>query len=214
MELATIKEFAKAVLAEDATGHDWQHAVRVEENARNICPPSLTEQEIESVRAACWLHDTIDEKLAAASRQSPATIEALLRDNGATAEQTKQILFIIQNLSYSKNIEQKITLDAVGQIVQDADRLDAIGAIGIARAFYYGGSQGDALYNAEKARTASELTAANYRNNASVLNHFYEKLFHLKDQMNTTAGCEEAERRTLFMEEFIEEFYREMNHKN
>lgn len=214
MDLAPIKEFAKAVLEEDTTGHDWQHALRVEENARKICPSTLTAQEIESVRAACWLHDTIDEKLATASRQSLATVETLLHDNGATSEQTDQILFIIQNLSYAKNLEQKITLDAVGQIVQDADRLDAIGAIGIARAFYYGGSQGDALYTEEKARTASELTAANYRNNASVLNHFYEKLFHLKDQMNTVAGRKEAERRTLFMEKFIKEFYREINHKN
>lgn len=213
MDLVTIKAFAKAVLEEDTTGHDWQHALRVEENACKIYPPTLTEQEVESMRAACWLHDTIDEKLAASNRQSPATIETLLRDNDATFEQTEQILFIIQNLSYSKNLEQKIALDNVGRIVQDADRLDAIGAIGIARAFYYGGSQGDALYNEEKARAASELTTANYRNNTSVLNHFYEKLFHLKDQMNTVAGREEAMRRTAFMEKFIEEFYREVNQK-
>ena len=211
MDLEAIKGFAKAILKEDATGHDWQHALRVEANAQKIYPPELKKEEVDIIRAASWLHDTIDEKLAATQRQDVATIEKLLLNNGATREQTSQTLFIMQNLSYSKNLEQKIDLSLLGQIVQDADRLDAIGAIGIARAFYYGGSQGEALYNEEKARTVADLTSENYRDNSSVLNHFYEKLLLLKEQMNTEAGRQEAERRTKFMEQFITQFYREID---
>lgn len=210
MDLIVIHEFSKNILEDDFTGHDWKHALRVEKNARKIIPNGLSDAEIEIIRAACWLHDTIDEKISEDFRQAPEKIEQILLTHGATREQTDEILFIIQNLSYSKNLQEKVALSELGQIVQDADRLDAIGAIGIARAFYYGGSQGDALYSEDGPRSVDELTEENYREQSSVINHFYEKLLLLEEQMNTEAGKFEAKKRTNFMREYLEQFYREI----
>lgn len=210
LDLQAIEKFAKSVLVDDVTGHDWKHALRVEKNARKIYPPELTEEEIEIIRAASWLHDTIDDKIADEKRQSPKDIEQLLQESQATPNQIEQILFIIQNLSFSKNIKKKIKLNILGQVVQDADRLDAIGAIGIARTFYYGGSQGNPLYDKEKPRRQEELTEDNYRNTTSVINHFYEKLLLLEQQMNTPAGEFEAKKRTKVMRSFLKQFYHEI----
>ena len=210
MNLVAIREFAKNVLEGDKTGHDWNHALRVEKNVRKIMPPGLDEAELEVIRAACWLHDTIDEKLAQSRQKSVSDIEELLVKNGATLAQIDEVLDIIQNLSYSKNLETKKELSLAGQIVQDADRLDAIGAIGIGRAFYYGGSQGDAMYTDDVPRSLEKLTASNYRKGSSVLNHFYEKLLLLESQMNTEAGKFEAKKRTNFMKEYLEQLAREI----
>ena len=210
MDLVAIREFAKGVLEGDKTGHDWNHALRVEKNVRKIMPPGLDEAELEVIRAACWLHDTIDEKLAQNRQKSVGEIEELLVKNGATLAQIDEVLDIIQNLSYSKNLETKKELSLAGQIVQDADRLDAIGAIGIGRAFYYGGSQGDAMYTDDVPRSLEKLTASNYRKGSSVLNHFYEKLLLLESQMNTEAGKFEAKKRTNFMKEYLEQLAREI----
>lgn len=210
MDLVAIRKFAKGVLEGDKTGHDWNHALRVEKNVRKIMPPGLDEAELEVIRAACWLHDTIDEKLAQNRQKSVSEIEELLVKNGATLAQIDEVLDIIQNLSYSKNLETKKELSLAGQIVQDADRLDAIGAIGIGRAFYYGGSQGDAMYTDDVPRSLEKLTASNYRKGSSVLNHFYEKLLLLESQMNTEAGKFEAKKRTNFMKEYLEQLAREI----
>ncbi len=210
MNLVAIREFAKNVLEGDKTGHDWNHALRVEKNVHKIMPPGLDEAELEVIRAACWLHDTIDEKLAQSRQKSVSEIEELLVKNGATLAQIDEVLDIIQNLSYSKNLETKKELSLAGQIVQDADRLDAIGAIGIGRAFYYGGSQGDAMYTDDVPRSLDKLTASNYRKGSSVLNHFYEKLLLLESQMNTEAGKFEAKKRTNFMKEYLEQLAREI----
>ena len=210
MDLVAIRKFAKNVLEGDKTGHDWNHALRVEKNVRKIMPPGLDEAELEVIRAACWLHDTIDEKLAQSRQKSVSEIEELLVKNGATLAQIDEVLDIIQNLSYSKNLETKKELSLAGQIVQDADRLDAIGAIGIGRAFYYGGSQGDAMYTDAIPRSLEKLTASNYRKGSSVLNHFYEKLLLLESQMNTEAGKFEAKKRTNFMKEYLEQLAREI----
>ncbi len=210
MDLRAIRAFAQGVLAEDTTGHDWLHALRVENNARKISPPQLEREALEVIQAACWLHDTIDEKLAAAQRQTPAQVKQVLLAAEAAPAQVEDILDIIQNLSYSKNLEKKKALSFSGQIVQDADRLDAIGAIGIARAFYYGGSQGDPLYTEDRPRAAEELTEENYRNHSSVVNHFYEKLLLLEEQMNTDGGKLEAKKRTDFMRVYLEQLSREI----
>lgn len=210
MDLVAIRKFAKGVLEGDKTGHDWNHALRVEKNVHKIMPPGLDEAELEVIRAACWLHDTIDEKLAQSRQKSVNEIEELLVKNGATLAQIDEVLDIIQNLSYSKNLETKKELSLAGQIVQDADRLDAIGAIGIGRAFYYGGSQGDAMYTDDVPRSLEKLTASNYRKGSSVLNHFYEKLLLLESQMNTEAGKFEAKKRTNFMKEYLEQLAREI----
>lgn len=210
MKLEIIKNFAQYVLEDDTTGHDWKHALRVEKNARVLSDADFSDAEMEILLASAWLHDTIDDKLDADKRQSIEGIQALLIEHDATEAEAEEILDIIQNLSYSKNLEKKRTLSPLGQIVQDADRLDAIGAIGIARTFYYGGNQGHALYDDASPRELDELTEESYREESSVLNHFYEKLLLLEETMNTPAGKAEARIRTHFMKQFLDRFYEEI----
>jgi len=210
MELLPIQEFAKMTLEDDTTGHNWKHALRVEKNAKKISPDELDTEAIEIIRSACWLHDTIDEKISDSKRKTIADVAELLNENDATKEQKREILYIIQNLSYSKNLEKKHELNHLGQIVQDADRLDALGAIGIARTFYYGGHKGNPIYDEERPRRQEELTEANYRDQTSVVNHFFEKLLLLENTMNTTSGKTEAIKRTKLMREFLETFFKEV----
>lgn len=210
MNLEAIKIFAESVLADDKTGHDWKHALRVEKNARLLAKDLFSFGEMETILASCWLHDTIDEKLDVEKRQSVVAIEQLLKENGATENQIEEILHIIQNLSYSKNLTKKRQLSPLGQVVQDADRLDAIGAIGIARAFYYGGHKKNPLYDDASPRDLADLDETSYREESSVLNHFYEKLLLLEETMNTEAGKMEASVRTDFMKEFLNRFYEEI----
>ena len=210
MKLDAIKNFAQSVLGDDTTGHDWKHALRVENTARLLSSSDFLNDEMETILASCWLHDTIDDKLDDDKRQTVEMIEQLLLENDASADQVKEILHIIQNLSYSKNLEKKRELSVLGQIVQDADRLDAIGAIGIARTFYYGGHKKHALYDDSSPRDVADLNEETYRAESSVLNHFYEKLLLLEETMNTEAGKHEAAIRTDFMKEFLERFYKEI----
>ena len=210
MKLEVIKKFAQDVIGDDMTGHDWRHALRVEANAKKISPSKLSKDEIEIVRAACWLHDTIDAKIADDKRVTIPEVEAALRKNDATDQQVDEVLYIIQNLSYSKNIDKKQNLNLLGQIVQDADRLDALGAIGTARAFYYGGSKRHLIYDDTRPRHANDITEENYREQYSVVNHFFEKLLILKNSMNTEKGREMAEHRTEFMQHFLDELFDEI----
>lgn len=210
MNLEAIKIFAESVLADDKTGHDWKHALRVEKNARLLAEDHFSFGEMETILVCCWLHDTIDEKLDVEKRQSVVAIEQLLKENGATENQIEEILHIIQNLSYSKNLTKKRQLSPLGQVVQDADRLDAIGAIGIARTFYYGGHKKNPLYDDASPRDLADLDETSYREESSVLNHFYEKLLLLEETMNTEAGKMEASVRTDFMKEFLNRFYEEI----
>lgn len=210
MKLEMIKKFAQDVIGDDMTGHDWRHALRVEANAKKISPSKLSKDEIEIVRAACWLHDTIDAKIADDKRVTIPEVEVALRKNDATDQQVDEVLYIIQNLSYSKNIDKKQNLNLLGQIVQDADRLDALGAIGTARAFYYGGSKRHLIYDDTRPRHANDITEENYREQYSVVNHFFEKLLTLKNSMNTEKGREMAEHRTEFMQHFLDELFDEI----
>lgn len=210
MNLDKIYRFAKNILQEDTTAHDWKHALRVEKNALAISPSHLTTDEINVIKASCWLHDTIDPKLSTAKRVTPADIKVFLKEADATAAEIETIIYIIQNLSYSKNLEQKRELDSLGQIVQDADRLDAIGAIGIARAFYYGGSKQHQLYNDTQPRALNDMTEDNYRAQESVINHFYEKLLVLEHSMNTPEAQAMARIRTQRMEDFLQDFFEEI----
>jgi len=210
MNLENIKTFAQGVIGDDTTGHDWRHALRVEANAKKISPSELSKEDVEIIRAACWLHDTIDAKIDHNKRASILEVEHSLRDNDATERQIDEILYIIQNLSYSKNIDQKQNLSFLGQIVQDADRLDALGAIGTARAFYYGGSKKHLIYDDTRPRKAEDITEENYREQNSVVNHFFEKLLILKDSMNTEKGRKVAVHRTEFMKQFLDELFDEI----
>ncbi|GKQ43203.1 metal-dependent phosphohydrolase [Companilactobacillus sp. RD055328] len=199
-----IIKYRNEILNSDQTGHSIDHINRVVKLAEKILTTEPNAN-MEVTLIAANVHDVIDEKIVDDVQQARKNLREFLQTQRIKDVEIEQVFFIIDNMSYSKNLEQKIDLPIEGQIVQDADRLDAIGAIGIGRAFYYGGSKGGEMYNPnDKPRT--ELNHDEYRKSSSVINHFYEKLLLLKDQMNTTEGRRLAQIRHKFMEEFITEF--------
>lgn len=130
---------------------------------------------------------------------------------GFTSLEVEDILFTIQHMSFSANIEHHYQLPLSGQYVQDADRIESLGAIGIARAFTYGGKHGNKIYDPE-IKPEKLISHDQYRNHVeTTINHFYEKLFDLEDLMNTPAAKKEAHRRTEYMREFVQEFMDEWN---
>lgn len=211
MNIDIIRSFVRKKLEKDSTGHDYNHILRVENNATELMEDEkFTSEEVNIIIAAILLHDIIDYKVSEDIEKSHTEVINILKKSSATKEEVDEINHIINNMSFSKNLSEKKQLSKLGQIVQDADRLDAIGAIGIARTFYYGGSKGSAFYDNSQPLLESELNESIYKKGSSVINHFYEKLLKIKDLMNTEKGKFEAEKRTKFMEDFLAEFYREI----
>lgn len=214
MNLKLIHEFSRKKLENERSGHDWLHALRVEKNALEISQNELSKKEIGIIKASSWLHDTIDPKIISSKKGSIYKVKEILQRAEASKDEINEITSIIQNISYSKNIEKKQKLSFLGKIVQDADRLDAIGAIGIARTFYYGGSKGHSLYTSKSYRSIEDITEENYREQNSVINHFYEKLLHLESLMNTENAKKIAHDRTNFMKLFLKKFKEETKNEN
>lgn len=215
MNLLTLEHNVMTLFQEDTTGHDANHIRRVLNNAKQLIEREAIVDEaiIDVIYAAVLLHDVIDEKLTDNVAARQVLVKNWLIECGATEDQLNEIIYIIDNQSYSKNIETKKKLSMAGQIVQDADRLDAIGAIGIARTFYYGGSKGHTLYSQDRPIEIADMTQASYRQSTNVLNHFYEKLFLLKDAMNTESAKQLAISRTEFMQDFVARFHFEIEGK-
>ncbi|OJG87645.1 hypothetical protein RV13_GL003451 [Enterococcus raffinosus] len=163
------------------------------------------------IEAASYLHDIIDDKVVADVGLEKRNLKKFLKELDFSTKEIQEIFEIIENMSFSKEIEEgKADLTVAGQIVQDADRIDALGAIGILRTAYYGGHTDSPLY--DPAILPQEFKSKQeYRKKSTVINHFYEKLFKLPETMNTKAGKLEAERRKKFMENFLEVFYTEWN---
>ena len=190
--LKQAREYVKETFLEEGTGHDYYHIERVVLNARKIL---LTEQaDSFLVELAAWLHDVGDHKLHDGVDRSEELIGAFLKPLAVEQPVIDQVIEIVSQVSFSKG-QKPSSIEA--EIVQDADRLDAIGAIGIARCFAYGGSKGRLLYNPEN-------------NEDTSLQHFYDKLFKLKNLMNTASAKQIAAQRHLFMEEYVAELYREV----
>lgn len=207
--LAVAAHFQKE-FAHESTGHDWYHIERVWKNA-------VTINEIEGadsfvVQLGALLHDIADHKFVEdAENESVKRTTALLSGLGVEPHIIDQVLHIVLNCSFKGGIGANKMKSKEGLIVQDADRLDAIGAIGIARTFAFGGKFGNLLYD-PTVRPATFKTAEEYRNNRThTINHFYEKLLLLKDGMNTTTGKKMAANRHRYMEAFLEQFYAEWN---
>lgn len=201
--------YAKAVLGREATGHDWLHVERVWRNARLIGKEEKADMFV--VELAALLHDIADWKFNGGDAAAgPRKAAAWLKKLKAGAAVTEHVASIIAKTSF-KGARVKNRIDtAEGRIVQDADRLDAIGAIGVARAFAYGGAKGREIYNpAEK--PAPHGSARAYPNNKShTINHFHEKLLLIKDRMNTRKGKQLARSRHRFMESFLRQFHSEV----
>lgn len=198
--------WVKEQLASEATGHDWYHIERVTRAARTIAEQEQADLFV--VEMAALMHDLADDKIVESEDVGLRMIKDWLLTNEVNEEQMKHIVEIIQSISFSKG-QSLHTLEA--EIVQDADRLDALGAIGIARTFQYAGSKGHAMYD-PSLLVRENMTKEEYRNGkTSAVHHFYEKLLKLKERMNTEAGKRMAEERHLFMEQFLNQFYKEWN---
>ena len=204
--------FVKQQLQNIESGHDWFHIERVYKNALLIAKTENCNLLV--VQLAALLHDIADSKFNDGDETiGPKTAREFLISNNIEPEIIDQIVFIIENISFKGgNFERKKSTIEL-EIVQDADRLDAIGAIGIARTFNYGGYKNRQIYNPEIAPNLA-MTKEQYKNSeAPTINHFYEKLLLLKDKMNTETAKKIALKRHQFMENFLEQFYHEWNGK-
>jgi len=210
--LVAVRQFSKSKMGNDETGHGFDHIQRVVGLADRISKSYPEVDRLETLTAA-YLHDVIDEKLVADTTVASEEVRQFLVDQEFTAAQIDTVFLIMDNMSYHKTLDGTAKpLPLEGQIVQDADRLDAIGAIGISRAIYFGGHFGEKIYDpAVKPRT--EMTHAEYRNldNETIINHFYEKLLTLKDLMNTSEAKKLAEHRQQVMLDFLAEYKAEWN---
>lgn len=197
------KEFAT-----ESTGHDWYHIERVWKNAKRI--QQAEGGDLFIIELGALLHDIADHKFVKnADYEAEKRTRELLSGLGVDLKTIEAVLHIVLNCSFKGGIGENKMESLEGFIVQDADRLDAIGAIGIARTFAYGGSVGSLLYDPKVLPTEFK-SAEEYRTKRShTINHFYEKLLLLKDGMNTKAGSEFALLRHTYMLDFLEQFYAE-----
>jgi uncharacterized protein len=200
--------FVKSKLENAEGGHDWFHIERVFKNALLISEGEVCDTNV--VQLAALLHDIADSKFNNGDETiGPKIAREFLESENVDEATIQHVITIIENISFkggnTKNTHSSIELD----IVQDADRLDAIGAIGIARTFNYGGFKNRPLYNPAIAPNL-HMCKEEYKNSqAPTLNHFYEKLLLLKDKMNTETGKQIAKERHHFMETFLSQFYAE-----
>jgi uncharacterized protein len=206
-------EFVKQTLTDAEGGHDWWHIYRVWKNAQHIAE---NEAGVDSliVELGALLHDIADSKFHDGDEEiGPKTASEYLSSLNLPNEIVGHVENIVRHISFKGAIEGQKWMSPELAVVQDADRLDAIGAIGIARTFNYGGHKDRALYD-PNIKPNLEMTKEEYKNSkAPTLNHFYEKLLLLKDLMNTETGKTMAEERHKFMEDYLEQFYAEWEGK-
>lgn len=205
-------DFVKKTLANAEAGHDWFHIERVFESAKTINQQENGNELV--VAFAALLHDIADPKFNHGDEElGPNMAAAFLESIAVDAEIIAHVKLIIQNMSFKNSFDAAGFSSKEMQIVQDADRLDAIGAIGIARAFTYGGFKNRVLYDPAIA-PEEHLTKESYKNTtAPTINHFYEKLLLLKDLMNTETGKVMATERHNFMLLYLDHFYKEWSGK-
>jgi uncharacterized protein len=200
--------FVRDTLRDAEGGHDWWHIHRVWTNAKLINQTEKTDQLV--VELAALLHDIADSKFHNGDEEiGPRTAGNYLQSMNVDAAVIEHVQQIIRHMSFKASFDKKSFHSPELEVVQDADRLDAIGAIGIARAFTYGGFKGRELYNPE-IKPNLNMTKEEYKNTtAPTINHFYEKLLLLKDKMNTPAGKVIAAQRHAFMEDYLKQFFEE-----
>jgi uncharacterized protein len=189
--------FAREVFASDASGHDFEHTMRVYRMAVRIAQEENAD--LVTVQLAALLHDVDDAKLSPETAEQLDRAVSFLKSHHIPQQQINDICAVISQISYSKGFGAPTTLE--GMCVQDADRLDAMGAIGIARTFAFGGSRGRVLHDPERMDKTSSVE------------HFYDKLLKLKDLMNTQTGKRLAAERDAFMRAYLEQFYSEWEGK-
>lgn len=203
-------DFVKQQLAGAEGGHDWFHIERVYKNALLMAQSETCDEMV--VKLGALLHDIADSKFHDGDETvGPKTARKFLESQNVDQETIVHVINIIENISFKGgNFEKKFHSKEL-EIVQDADRLDAIGAIGIARTFNFGGFKNRPLYNPDIAPNL-HMSKEEYKSSeAPTINHFYEKLLLLKDKMNTGTGKRIAAERHRYMEQFLSQFYAEWN---
>ncbi|MGL5415459.1 MAG: HD domain-containing protein [Clostridium sp.] len=203
------KKFVKSKLENEGSGHDWYHIERVYNLAKYLGKEEGGDSYI--IELAALLHDIEDWKFSKDNKSETGIIEEFLLSEKVEKEDIAKIIFIIKTMSFKGGVVSSKQNTIEGMVVQDADRLDAMGAIGIARAFTYGGYKGNQIYDPTiKPIEFKSLDDVKNKKNHTI-NHFYEKLLKLKDNINTGSGKKIAEKRHEFMEKFLIEFYNEWN---
>lgn len=210
-KIEAAEAFVKNALGNDFSGHDWHHIDRVRKNASLIWSEEQKGDWF-VIEMAALLHDIPDEKLNDTEEAGWVRLTSFLESLQLDHDIAGKILDCIETVSFKGG--RVINLASIeAEIVQDADRLDALGAIGIARTFAYGGKKGHPIFDPALS-VREEMTIEEYRSgNSSSINHFYEKLLKLKDKMNTAHAKKLAEERHEFMESFLAQFYNEWNGK-
>ncbi|WP_206911358.1 hypothetical protein IGL98_002049 [Enterococcus sp. DIV0840] len=206
-KMTAIKRFSQSIMENDQTGHGMDHINRVVRLADKIAGTEACDCFI--VKAAAYLHDTVDDKLVSDSDQAFQQLEEFLQEIKISNIQIQQITHIIKNISFSQELNgtaEKLTIE--GQIVQDADRLDAMGAIGITRTIYYGAHKGNQIYD-PKIKPRTLQSKSEYREESTIINHFYEKILLLNDSLNTDYAKTLGQKRQKFLESFLTEFLEE-----
>jgi uncharacterized protein len=202
------EDFVKETLANAEGGHDWWHIYRVWNNAKLINKTEKANQLV--VELAALLHDIADSKFHNGDEEiGPFTAGNFLKTLNVDADVILHVQQIIRHMSFKASLGEKRFHSKELEVVQDADRLDAIGAIGIARAFSYGGFKNRALYDPGIEPNLNMSKEEYKKSTAPTINHFYEKLLLLKDKMNTDTGKRIALERHSFMENYLRQFYAE-----
>ncbi len=210
--IKSVAERVKEKMLGESTGHDWWHVYRVWKNAIYLAEHEKG-IDVYVVQLAALLHDIADWKFSGGDTTAGAKMaREMLEDVGVERGSIEIVCDIVENVSFKGGFGTRLSTKE-GMIVQDADRLDALGAIGIARAFAYGGSKGREIYNPGisplQYRDFEDYKKSNSR--STTVNHFYEKLFLLTGQMGTEAGRRIAREREEFMKEYLDRFYEEWN---
>lgn len=199
-------KFIKEVFQNDFSGHDFFHSMRVYRTAMKIAEAEHADMQV--VALAALLHDVDDRKLSPTTAEKKENAARFMRSQNVPESEIRQVCQIIDEVSF-KGTDSVRPSTPEGKCVQDADRLDALGAIGIARTFAYGGNHNRAIYDPELPPRTAMNQAQYYSSKSTSLNHFYEKLFLLEGMMNTETGKAIARKRTQYMQQFVDEFLNE-----
>lgn len=210
--IKNIADLVKEKLFNEGTGHDWFHVERVWKLAKLIAGMESSSQQkvnLLLVEAAALLHDIEDWKFSGDEQASSREAAKILTNLGVKEENIKKITQIIDQVTFKGAGVDTTPSTIEGQIVQDADRLDALGAIGIARAFAYGGHKNRPIYDPKVKPAKHDSFEAYKKHKGTTINHFYEKLLRLKDLINTKSAKKIASQRHQFILDFLDQFFKE-----
>ncbi|MFP6638011.1 MAG: HD domain-containing protein [Nitrospinaceae bacterium] len=205
-------QFVEEKLAGEGSGHDWWHIYRVWNLAKNIA--GQEEANLKIVELSALLHDIADWKFHDGDETiGPKIAKQFLLNNQVEREVIDPVIEIIASISYKGAGVPTPMKTLEGKVVQDADRLDAIGAMGIARTFAYGGHKNRLMYHPDEPPVMHQSFEEYKKSKGHTINHFHEKLLLLKDRMNTTSALRLAEGRHQFMQAYLDQFYEEWDGK-